>query len=384
MRKKSEFENKLLQKSKELTQKLKDKAKDEEELQRQFGSVWSSWVAELTADTKPVKEINLKKDQLIILQELRFGPSLIDECKRSGRYKKISEVGDYSVYMMTSSNQLISFIQKHISSGFSQEEQQIRLLIVQAEKDSLDAIKSKPVAATGYTPTYLHEIANHMTENVQKFMSWRKYTLRKEFRVDLLLYVFCRAESWLLESHKKFKMSNDPITYLGSKKTQYYTVFRSFCKENSSVVVLGELVCEKLKASSIEAVYKKTAIDLAGRMRCNLPAFSGNRLNLEKHVLKSLAEKENFDDVILYITNPRRQTEAYIKAEVEKYIFRDHKDEAVNILKKNVDDIKTTEEIEKGFKSITEKMSSLSPYKLKESRQKPEEILIDQLCNCCW
>lgn len=220
-------------------------------------------------------------------------------------------------------------------------------------------------------------------------------------------------------------------------RTQYYTVFRSFCEENSSAVVLGELVCEKLKASSIEAVYKKTAIDLAGRMRCNFPAFSGNRLNLEKHVLKSLAEKENFDDFILYIKNPRKQTEAFIKAEVEKNIFRDHKDEAVEILKKNVNDIKTTasqalftavqkvqnqrgntdmwlkefsnvlkdeltfdnicsenfsdlkdfhflkEEIEKGFTSITE-MSSLSLYKMKESRLKPEEILIDQLCNCCW
>uniref|UniRef100_A0A3Q4GTV9 Interferon-induced very large GTPase 1-like n=1 Tax=Neolamprologus brichardi TaxID=32507 RepID=A0A3Q4GTV9_NEOBR len=214
-------------------------------------------------------------------------------------------------------------------------------------------------------------------------MSEKEYTLRKEFRVDLLLYVFYRAES-------------------------------------------------------CEAVYKKTAIDLADRMRCNFPAFSGNRLNLEQHVLKSLAEKEDFDDFITYITNPRRQTEAFIKAEVEKYIFRDQKDEAVNILKKNVDDIKTTvsqalftatqkvqnqrgntemwlndfsnvlkdeltiynifsenfsdikdfhfliEEIQKGFKSITEKMSSLSLDKLKESRLKPEEILIDQLCNCCW
>ncbi|CAI5691277.1 unnamed protein product [Oreochromis niloticus] len=437
--KKSEFENKLLQKSKELSQKLKDKAKDEEELQRQFSSVWSSWVTELTADTKPVADINLEEDQLTILQELGFEPALIDECKRSGRYKKLSDVGDYSGYMKTSSNQLISFIQKHISSGFSQEEQQqIRLLIVQAEEQSLGAIKNKPVVARGYTPTYLHEMANHVTLELQKFMSEKEYTLRKEFSVDLLLYVFYRAESWLLESQKKFVKNNDAKAYLESKQTQYYRVFRSFCKENSSAVVLGELICEKLKASTVEAAYNKTAIDLAGRMRCNFPAFSGNRLNLEKHMLKSLAEKKDFDDYITYITDPRRQTEAFIKAEVEKYIFSDHEDEAVEILKKNVDGIKTTvsqalfsatqkvknqrgdtdmwlkefsnvlkdeltfdkicsenfsdikdfhflkEEIEKGFTSITEKMSSLSLDKLKESRQKPEEILIDQLCNCCW
>ncbi|XP_076735619.1 interferon-induced very large GTPase 1-like [Maylandia zebra] len=438
--KKSEFENKLLQKSKELAQKLKDKAKDEKELERQFSSVWSSWVTELTADTKPVEDINLEKDQLTILQELGFEWDLIDECKKSERYKKISGVGDYSVYMMTSSNIIIRLFQKHISRRpFSREEQQqIGSFIDKAEKESLDAIRSKPVVTRGYSTTYLREVANHVTLELQKFLSEKKYTLRKEFSVDLLLFVFHRAESWLLESLEKFVKNNDSKAYLESKKTQYYTVFRSFFKENSSAVVLGELICEKLKASTAKAACNKTAIDLAGRMRCNFPAFSGNKLELEKHVLKSLAEKENFVDFITYIRNPRRQAEAFIKTEVQKYIYMTHKDEAVNILKKNVDDIKKTvsralftatqkvqnqrgntdmwlkefsnvlkdeltfdnicsenfsdikhfhflkEEIEKGFTSITEKMSSLSLDKLKKSRQKPEEILIDQLCNCCW
>uniref|UniRef100_I3KNP7 Interferon-induced very large GTPase 1-like n=2 Tax=Oreochromis niloticus TaxID=8128 RepID=I3KNP7_ORENI len=442
--KKLEFENKLLQKSKELAQKLKDKAKDEEELQRQFSSFWSGWVTELTADIKPAEEINLEKDQFIILKELGFEPALIDKCKRSGRYKKILTLGDYWDYIITSGQKylrtLANIYQKYTSLGaFSYEEQQqIRWLISKAEKDSLDAIKSKPVVTRGYSTTYLREMANHVKIELQKFQSEKKYTLRKEFRVDLLLYVFYRAESWLEESHKKSKMNNDPLTYLESKKTQYYTTFRSFCKENSSAVVLGELICEKLKASTLEAVCNKTAIDLAGKMRCNFPAFNGNRLNLEKHMLKSLAEKEDFDDFILYITNPRRQTEAFIKTEVEKYIFKDHTDVAVNVLKKNVDDIKTTlsqalftatqkvknqrgntdmwmkefsnvlkhelkfdnicfenfsdindlyflnEEIKKGVISITEQMSSLSLDKLKEFRLRADEILIDQLCNCCW
>ncbi|CAI5691276.1 unnamed protein product [Oreochromis niloticus] len=426
-------ESKLLRKSKELAQNLKDKAKDEEELQRQFSSVWSSWVTELTADIKPVEDINLEKDQLIILQELGFELTLINESKRSGRYKKISDIGNYSGYMKTSGNLVVDRYNKFVSLGaFSHQEQQwIRSLIDKTEKDSLSAIKSKPVV----TRAYLHEVANHVKTELQTFLSDKKYTLRKEFRVDLLLYLFYRAESWLLESHKKFDATK---AYLESKKTQYYTVFRSFSKENSSAVVLVELICEKLKASTLEAVCNKTAIDLAGKMRCNFPAFNGNRLNLEKHMLKSLAENEDFDDFIIYLTNPRRQTEAFIKAEVQKYIFRDHEDEAVEILKKNADDIKTTvsyalftatqkvqnqrgdtdmwlkefsnalkdeltfdkicsenfsdikdfhflkEEIQKGFTSITEKMNSLSLDKLKKSRLKPEGFLIDQLCNCCW
>uniref|UniRef100_A0A3Q4HA20 Interferon-induced very large GTPase 1-like n=1 Tax=Neolamprologus brichardi TaxID=32507 RepID=A0A3Q4HA20_NEOBR len=436
--KKSEFENQLLQKSKELAQILKYKAKDEKELQSQFSSVWSGWVTELTGDIKPVEDIDLEQDQLIILRELGFEMALIDECKRGGRYRKISTLGDYSDYMKTENNQLVDAYNKCRSSGaFScEEKQQISLLIDKAEKESIDKINNNQVVTTGYSTFYLREGANHVSEEVQKFLSERKYTFKKKFIVDLLLYVFYRAESALKDSHEKFKENNNAEEYLQSKKTEYYTVFRSFCKGNSSAVVLGELICKKLKTSTVEAVCNKTAKDIAGKMMCNFPAFNGNRSNLEKHILKSLADKEDFDDFITYIRYPKRQTEAFIKAEVQKYISG-HNDEAVTIIKKNVDDIKSVvtqalfnvtqhvksqggntdvwltefcnelkdelkfvissenfsdindfeflkEEIKKGFASITEEMSSLSWDDLTEFRQKPDEILIDQLCNCCW
>ncbi|KAK2894130.1 hypothetical protein Q8A73_016614 [Channa argus] len=76
-----------------------------------------------------------------------------------------------------------------------------------------------------------------------------------------------------------------------------------------------ELMCEKLKVSIVEAVCNKAAIDLAGEMRSNFPAFNGNRLNLEKHVLKSLAEKEDFNGFITYIQHPRKHVETFIKEE---------------------------------------------------------------------
>ncbi|XP_044036618.1 interferon-induced very large GTPase 1-like isoform X2 [Siniperca chuatsi] len=452
--KKTEFEKKLLQKSKELAHQLKDKAKDEEELKKHFDSVWSGWVSEVTAETKPIDDINLKDGQSTILHELGFELSLIHESKSSDSYKHISEVGDYSHYVsfikqqelcegstrqksqLKKVTEVVSEMKHHYY--FQHEEQQlIRSLIDDVEKLSLDAIKSKPVAARGYSPTYLLEVANGVKEKVTEFESKRKYALKKEFTVDLLLYVFQRAEWWLSESHKKFKMNNDALTYLETKKMQYYNVFRSFCKGSSSAVVLGELICEKLKVSTVEAVCNKTAIDLAGEMKCNFPAFNGNRLNLEKHVLKSLAEKEDFDGFITYIRDPRKQAETFIKEEVKKYIDTKNK-EAQNILQKNVEEISkfvsralftataqvTTlrgdtdmwveevssllkdeltfdticcqnfsdinnfdflkEEIEKGLVSIMEEVSSLSLDKMKEFRMKPDQILIDQLCKCCW
>ncbi|XP_059203420.1 interferon-induced very large GTPase 1-like [Centropristis striata] len=422
--KKTEFENKLLQKSKDLAHKSKDKASNENQLKKLFNSAWSGWVREFTADTKHIEDINYEEDQTTILQELGFEWSLIHESKRIGRYKKISEVGDYLDYIIPTKNQ--------------DKQKLIRSLIGYIEEQSLAEIKRKPIATRGYESTDLEDIPFIVTKSVTEFESKRKFALKKEFTVDLLLYVFDRAESWLLESHKKFKGNNDAPTYLKKQKKQYYNIFRSFCKGNASAVVLGELICEKLKSSTVEATCNKTAIDLAGEMRCSFPAFNGNRLNLEKHLLKSLAEKEDFDSFITYIRHPRKQVETFIKEEVKKYIFTGNKDKAWNILKKNVEDIKKLvsqalfsatekvktlrgdpdmwveefssllkdeltfdtiscqnfsdinnfdflkEETEKSLVSVMKEVSSLSLNKMEEFRMKPDQILIDQLCNCCW
>uniref|UniRef100_A0A7N6BNT5 VLIG-type G domain-containing protein n=1 Tax=Anabas testudineus TaxID=64144 RepID=A0A7N6BNT5_ANATE len=429
---KTEFENKLLEKSKELAQQLKDKNKDEEELEKQFNSVWRHWVSELTADIKPTEDINLEDDQSTIVQELGFEWKLINDRKIQKTYKNMADLTDYNDYVI-----------KQRTSGFihnqSYEEQHlIRSFIDDVEKQSMDTFKSKPVATRGYSPTYLQEVAKNVKDKVTEFESERKCTLKKEFTVDLLLFIFDRAGSWFLKSIKKFKMKNDPQMFLENKRDQYSNIFRSFCRGSSSAVVLGELICEKLKVSTVEAVYNKTAIDLAGEMRCSFPAFSGNRLNLEKHVLKSLAEKEKFSGFMNYIQHPRKHVESFIKEEVKKYIFTEHKDKTLNILKKNVQDIKelviralftATEkvkvqrgdtdmwlkefssllkdkmtfdticsqnfsdisdfellkkEVEKGLVSIVTETSSFSLEKMKEFRLQPDQILIDQLCRCCW
>ncbi|XP_013768633.1 interferon-induced very large GTPase 1-like [Pundamilia nyererei] len=113
---KTGFENKLLQKSKELAQQLKDKVRDEEELNKQFNSVWSGWITELTADTKTVVDVNLEEDYCTILQELGFELAFVDESKRRGRYKKISEIGDYSDYLKTSGPKFLGTVSRDLAS----------------------------------------------------------------------------------------------------------------------------------------------------------------------------------------------------------------------------------------------------------------------------
>uniref|UniRef100_A0A665W9B6 VLIG-type G domain-containing protein n=1 Tax=Echeneis naucrates TaxID=173247 RepID=A0A665W9B6_ECHNA len=385
-RQKTEFENKLLQKSKDLAHQLKDQAQDEEELKKQFDSVWNGWVKELTADTKPIEDINLEEDQMTVIQELGIEWALIEESRHNGGYQYISKLGDYFDYVILTKHR------EHCDETQQPEE---------------GARKNK-------NPKQQEKYSR------KEFESEKKYALKKEFTVDLLLHVFNIAGRLLSESHLKFKKRNDALTYLESNKTQYYNIFRSFCKGNSFAVVLGELICEKLKVSMVEAACNKTAIDLAGEMRCNFPAFNGNRLNLEKHVLKSLAKKEDFDSFITYIKHPRKYREArdVLKKNIEdlKRLVSQASFTATEKVKtqsrktdewlktfssllgdvlafdasfpQNFTDINDfdflKEEVEKGLVPISEELSSLSLSKIKKFRQKPDQILIEQLCKCCW
>uniref|UniRef100_A0A8C7WTC2 VLIG-type G domain-containing protein n=1 Tax=Oryzias sinensis TaxID=183150 RepID=A0A8C7WTC2_9TELE len=444
--KKTEFENQLLQKSKELAHTLRETSIDEEEFKRQFDSVWSHWVKELTSGIEPIEDINLEEDQFNVLQSLGFEWTLYDELKSSEIYKKLPGTGNYSDYIHLKMSQKFKAAWNKLGEKINlksellshEDQEQIRSFIEDVQQKSLKIIQSKPVATQGYTSTYLNEVAKTVQENVTQLESKLKITFKKEFTVDLLLFVFHITAGRILKSHKQYKDNNDVLTYLNRKKSEYFSIFSSFYKGSSSAMVFGEILCEKLKVSAVEAVCNQTAVDLAGELMSNVPAFNGNRLKLEKHVLKDLAEKEDFNKFITYIRNPREQVENFIRDQVKTYIFVKKEDKALKILQKNVNDIhkfigqclfEATEkfktekgeinmwmkefssllscrltldtiscqnlgdindldflrdEIEKGLQTITKEMKELSVDEVMKSRQKPDEILIEQLCNCCW
>uniref|UniRef100_A0A3B3D4V4 VLIG-type G domain-containing protein n=3 Tax=Oryzias melastigma TaxID=30732 RepID=A0A3B3D4V4_ORYME len=441
--KKTDFENKLLQKSKELAHKLKEAIKDEEELKMQFDFVWSHWIKELTSDTKPIEDINLEEDQFTVIEHLGFELTMCCELQTSKKYKSLAEIGNYLDYIHLKKSSrfkaFFKFIREKLSGLIPHEDQeQIRSFIENVEQKSLEIIQSKPVATRGYTSTYLHEVAKNVQENVTEFESNTKITFNKKFTVDLLLFVFHKASGWILKSHKTYKDNNDVLNYLNSKKNEYFNIFIRFCKGSSSAVVFGEMICEKLKVSAVEAVCNQTAVDLAGELRCNVPAFNGNRLNLEKHVLKDLAEKEDFNKFMTYIRGPRKQVKRFIKEKVKTFILFENNNKAHDILQKNADDMQRVirqmlfeatekikskkgdinmwmnefsrslscklrldtiscqnfrdvnnfdflrDEIEKGLQIIIKEMKDLPLTEVMNHRQKPDKILIDQLCDCCW
>ncbi|XP_073795536.1 interferon-induced very large GTPase 1-like [Danio rerio] len=57
-------------------------------------------------------------------------------------------------------------------------------------------------------------------------------------------------------------------------------------------------------------------------MRTNCEALNGNRSNLEKHILKTLAEKQDFQAYINYIKNPREHFKNFIRDEVNQFVTK--------------------------------------------------------------
>lgn len=178
-------------------------------------------------------------------------------------------------------------------------------------------------------------------------------------------------------------------------------------------------------------------------MKTDIPAFNGNKTNLEKHILKSLAEEENFEKFLTYIQKPQKHFERFIEETVEKFMKEEnpramdkirtiiaHKQQLVitaaetatkEVLKikgdanlwlktfsdglkdeleynnehlsaKNCQDINDfqllTEVVKREISIITEDLitnfKSLSDLKMETIRKRPDEILIDHFCQCCW
>ncbi|KAG6928785.1 putative protein 4070 [Chelydra serpentina] len=84
------------------------------------------------------------------------------------------------------------------------------------------------------------------------------------------------------------------------------------CSEGKS---LAQVVISILNEKNC-ATYDKTAIDIADEMRSNYPAFNGTRAKLETHILKSLAEEENFEKYKQYIQSPRDFFENFIQRQL--------------------------------------------------------------------
>ncbi|XP_076866542.1 interferon-induced very large GTPase 1-like [Brachyhypopomus gauderio] len=438
-REKSNNENELFKLSKELAYSMKNKGMDEDDLKNKFEDVWSKWVMNLTQNTPLLEDINIWPDVICAMSE-SFELHLVRERQDQDMYKKIDIIRNYIDYIILSKHEEIC--QENPQSTEEQEDENISPDVVDYTvteniiKETKQEIQRKPIEEQGYNHIYILEIIASIKTKVKEHESKiSKYKLKKEFTVDLCLYLCDFAAEQFTELHKKFKEANDVKEYLEKQKPQYLKVFKNYCSGATSTAVFAQFIVQKLEPSILQAAYDQTAIDLTEKMKREVPAFSGNRSNLEKHILTSLAEEENFENYIEYIHKPKEHFNHFITKEVNNFIKKCP--EVTETLKKNIsskgecvmaavneatvedcggnvdtwlqhlsiklkDELQFKEQecvdqkeitdlgflqevVKNGLKDITSKLScSVSDLNLEMFRKKPDQILIEHLCRCCW
>ncbi|XP_062873450.1 interferon-induced very large GTPase 1-like [Trichomycterus rosablanca] len=442
--KKTEYDEKLFNMSKALALQLKSTETDEQG----FDKVWNKWVSDLTQDTPVEKPLDVWEDVIQILSEgneqaavyERISQEDYTKIHRLGDYScyilnksMLQKTVDDVKYVLTQDEMIPFEVQESVRNLINN--------VIQESEDLIKKICGK-ITGLGYKKSYIQEITDHVKQKVEQYHSEnKKIKFNKEFTLDLCLHVCKLANPKFTKIHQQFRDVNDVKFYLEKQKPQYYSIFQNYCRGATTTTVLGELVYNNLVPAILEAVYNKTAIDLSTQMRSDMPEFNGNRSQLEEHILKSLAEQENIEKYMEYIHHPKKHFEQFITENVDKYITENNS-KVLNLLKRNLKHKEnivmnavniTTEEVKKrsgdanmwlrslknsltdelslkeitctGLEEITDldflwqvvcegltkmmseqykSFNSVTNINMKKFRKKPDEILIEHLCQCCW
>ncbi|XP_039541660.1 interferon-induced very large GTPase 1-like [Pimephales promelas] len=319
-------EHTLYKKSKEIALKLKEKANDEETMKKEFDLFWDQSVKKIITDTLPIKDIDLMRDARDILSDVNEGHLSVDHNKDDSEYINIFTVSSYNEYISfkksTKRSPLKGAYRKfkkkigHSRTLSREKEAQIKSLVTDVDQQTDKMIESFNISKMGYNISYIKQITDYIKERVTEHQEGsEKYEFKNEFFVDLVLSICKRANETITDQHRKYKEA----IYV-QKREEQYSIFQKYCHGATSTAIFGELVCQKLKEPIEQSVYKKTARDLTDEMRSNCESLKGNRSNLEKHILKTLAEEEDFDKYMNYIKTPRDHFKSFIRDEVSRYI----------------------------------------------------------------
>ncbi|XP_051987851.1 interferon-induced very large GTPase 1-like isoform X2 [Xyrauchen texanus] len=319
-------ENTLFEMSKELALTLKDKAKDETILKKEFDNFWKECVKKISKDTPPFEDIYILRDVKQLLSEI-YESAAVDHRKES---RDIFSVPSYSDYIQLKKSSGFTGSVRNLYRGAKEklgyalsndDETQIRTLISDIAQETETIIMSFNIAKIGYNKSYIQQLIDYIKARVIEHEEGpMKCVFTNEFFMDLVFSICKRSNKTFTDQHEIFREANDPVFYFEKKSEEYFSVFQKYCKGASSAAVFGEIICQKLKDPIQQSVYKNTARDLADEMRTNCESLNGNRSKLEKHILKTLAEEENFNKYMNYIYYPRDHFKSFIRDEVSQYI----------------------------------------------------------------
>ncbi|XP_040819873.1 interferon-induced very large GTPase 1-like [Ochotona curzoniae] len=357
-KKKTEYERELLEKSRKLALSIKNKELSVEELQEKFSQLWTKWVCDVSSNIPQVKEPDI---------ELDYERTLLDYFKSDNKYvvealKKSSREGfqiDYPRHI-TMHKKLFLF-PRHLEV---RDEESINVTTNHIFARFDETIKHIQLQRRDYDCSDYHEILNIIEEDVKSEATKERYSFTNKYKIDMSLHLFRRASQYFKEIHASFKRANDPVNYLESKKDDFFMSFKISCQGATSTKAFVDFLWNKLSPAVSTSIREKTVLKIAGIMRNVCPEFNGNRANLEKHILISLAKEENFEKYWQYIHDPKSFFKSYIEMRVRKYCLGLGTENMQDILKQSLDYIKNVllSAIHKSTEEVKEESSTASEW----------------------
>lgn len=332
--KKSGYEKELLEKSRNLALTVKGTEWSEEELRKKFNPLWKKWVYNVSSTLPPVTEPAIEVDaENILLDYFKKERKMVDKLKKDWG-KEFMIKYDKHVQMKT---KYWNFLKKTLEA---QDEASIHMTTDCILSKFNEMINNICRQKHDYDPIYFHEILKIIDEEVKSAPTQERYTFTRNYEIDLSLCLFQRASVKFKEMHKAFKRANDPVNYLESKKDDFFMSFKISCQGATSIKTFVDFLWNKLTPAVSNTIRKKMAPQIAGDMRATCPAFSGNRSNLEKHILISLAQEENFNNYWQYLHNPQSFVKNYIENQIKSYCSDKGSEKMKTFLKMSLDAIK--------------------------------------------
>ncbi|XP_025967048.2 interferon-induced very large GTPase 1-like [Dromaius novaehollandiae] len=309
---KSKYENELLKRSRELALSLKGQKLSGKELRENFDGLWAIFVTEMSSAALPPEQVNIDVDIEDVLLDYFKEPNLAarmeifsEEHKFSVDLKKhIIKKKSWGMWSTSLDDAELNNIHR-ITHNITEH---VGANIDKKEKDKMD-----------YSRNFIYEILNEVEKGINSVPNNAKYSLNKDYRIDLSLYLCGMAAQRFKDMHAAFKKANDPVIYLESKREDFFKCFQISCEGATSITTFSDFLCNKISPALCQAVYGKTALVIAQDMKMKIPDFGGNRSQLEACILKYLAQEENFEKFSHYLHFPKDFFEEYIKERVDEY-----------------------------------------------------------------
>ncbi|MBZ3879858.1 Interferon-induced very large GTPase 1 [Sciurus carolinensis] len=217
---KVKFEHKLLEKIRGMAVSPKRMELHDKELRDVFNKIWSEYISILLpplfpSSDDPDIEIDLEN---ILLQHFKQHPNIVNKI----RYRKTKKAFsiNYSKHVIT--------LQKSQAYGPPVEEFEKDIMKRTAKIMNVvkEIIHIREQQNEGYSSSYFHEILQVIHSETEVASQEVTYLLTNSYKLELTLELFQQAANSFKKMCTAFKMANNPILFLESKKEESFTNFK--------------------------------------------------------------------------------------------------------------------------------------------------------------